>query len=122
VANFMGQPPRGADPQQLASALMQMSEQPGDQIGVKPAQWDPSGYVQALRGNSTPTAVGGKSTGQRVAGGAMGGLSGAAAGVTAASALSAAGMGAAAGSVVPGIGTMIGGIVGALAGVASGAM
>lgn len=112
MANFMSQPPRGANPQALAQALMQMSEQPGDQINVRPAQWDPSQYSQALRGIAAPTASQlnpGKSNGQRAAGAAGGAISGAASG-------------AMAGSVIPILGNGIGAIIGALAGATAGAM
>jgi len=99
MANFMGQPPRGADPKMLANALMQMSAQPGDQIGVKPAQWDPKPYSQMQSQIGTPGPAG-KSGLQRGAGAGMGALSGAVAGST----------------LMPGIGTALGAIVGALAG------
>ena len=99
MANFMSQPPRGANPHDLASALMQMSEQPGDHIGVKPAQWDPTQYSQMLNAQAQPGPAG-KSGGQRALGAGMGAVSGAAGGT----------------AVMPGIGTAIGAIVGALAG------
>lgn len=80
MANFMSMPPRGVDPQALAQALMQMSQQPGDQVHVRPAQWDASQYSQALHQLGTPAAATGKSGGQRAAGAGMGALQGASTG------------------------------------------
>jgi uncharacterized membrane protein len=79
---------------------MQMSEQPGDQIGVKPAQWDPTQYSQMMNQIGTPAAAApGKTGGQRAMGAATGAMSG-----------------AMAGSALPIVGTGIGAIIGALAG------
>ena len=99
MANFMSAPPRDANPQALANALLQMTEQPGDQIGVRPAQWDPSGYAQAMQQMGTPPAARGKSGLQRGAGAAGGAISGATAGM----------------ALGP-VGGIVGGLIGALAG------